>query len=330
MNTKIALTTFCVILSCHSFFAQELENIDLERMEIEGKVTSLKESKHKPLEEGDAWEPNPYRSEIISFNKEGYIDEIERLESGEPAGKMDYTYENNQLTGITGYTPDGSVFGNLIVRNYDKKGNVIESYKEMIVGEEKTIRDRKTWEYDNKGRKIDHTRYREGDPVIIYQYEYDQEGNMTKEIRKLPDGTIDYETVNVYEAGNHIEKNGYFNSQLNDKWIFQYDEEGNRIKEGHAGADGVIYERFVYTYDESGNKIQELRYRGEGDYDNKITFEYDDQGNLIEEVQMIGSEEVIQTISYDYTYDNKGNWVKKIRLLDGDGMQKIERSYEYD
>ena len=89
MNTKIALTTFCVILSFHSIFAQELENIDLERMEIEGKVTSLKESKHKPLEEGDAWEPNPYRSEIISFNKEGYIDELERLEPAMLSGCRD-------------------------------------------------------------------------------------------------------------------------------------------------------------------------------------------------------------------------------------------------
>ncbi len=329
MNNKIALTTFCVILSCHSFFAQELENIDLKRMEIEGKVTSLRESKHKPLEEGDAWESNPYRSEIISFNMKGYIDEIERLESGELAGKMDYTYKKNQLIGITGYTPDGSVFGNLIVQNYDKMGNVIESYREMIDGEEKTIRDRKTWEYDKKGRKIKHTRYREGDPLIIYQYEHDQEGNMTKEIAMLPDGTIDSETVNVYEAGNHIEQNGYFNGKLNYKWLYKYDEKGNRIEFGHTGADGVVYKKTVYTYDENGNKIQELEYR-DGVGGTKTTFEYDDHRNLIREVQLTGSGEVIQTISYDYTYDDTGNWVKKIRLLDGEGMQKIERSYEYD
>ncbi len=194
---------------------------------------------------------------------------------------MDYTYnKNHQLIGVTGYAPDGSVFGKLLVRNYDKKGNVIESYREMIAGGESTIRDRKTMKYDKKGRKIELTQYR----------------------REIPWSFINTSMI----------------------------KEGNRIEESHAGADGVVYERLVQTYDEDGNKIQELIYRGEDGYDNKMTFEYDDHRNLIREVQLIGSGEVIQTISYDYTYDNTGNWVKKVRLLDGDGMQKIERSYEYD
>jgi hypothetical protein len=205
--------------------------------------------------------------------------------------------------------------GVMITQTFDKKGNLLE--KNMPFSGEK-----ETWSYNGEGNKVEYTTYRNGEPRMTHKYEYDDSGYNTREMWVRADGTIDYEFQYVYDdRGNMLEKNGMFNNTLNDRWVFKYDEDGNKIEEGHAGGDAVVYARFVYSFDDNRNVISKEEYGKNGELVRKESFTYDMQGNMTEEMEK--ANQYSRTFKYELQYDQQGNWTSRY-VINEQGITNIK------
>ena len=88
------------------------------------------------------------------------------------------------------------------------------------------------------------------------------------------------------------------------------------------------------AFNEEGNLVEIISYNSDGSIDSKNTYKYDEEGNLnLKEIQYFwGSIEeasYLPNSSYEYEYDNKGNWTSRISLEEGLATGITWREIEY-
>lgn len=162
-----------------------------------------------------------------------------------------------------------------------------------------TLANRTTYLYQNSTLKEYNCYDSQGTPFKTGKYEYNDIG----QVAKLIDNTTD---------GKH-------------NWTkkFQYDNNGNVIEIEQYKNENIIDTKEKYIYDDDGNMIESDFYK----LDKLITktnHKYDEDGNLTELNYGKSS-----TFTYKYSYDFKGNWIKKIVYENNNPRGIISREIEY-
>jgi len=159
---------------------------------------------------------------------------------------------------------------------YDKNGNVTERH---------SISYRKT---DNSIRSKDD-----------YYYEYDDNNNVIKEVKKShdPEGNLQYKNVNEYTYNDKNEKI--------EQVFYSYnaDEELQRKA------------RNTFKYDENGHKIEDVGYFDDGAIKSKIILDPDENGRLRSEEYINYNHDGIKTDHKKYYYNEYG-LEKTVDLMD--------------
>lgn len=144
----------------------------------------------------------------------------------------------------------------------------------------------------------------DADKKIGRKLEYDQSGNVIKEV-----------SYNIH--GNPYRQ-----------FTYEYDEDGNKIKA--YDHESILYHKQVFKYDDQGNEVEQANLDENGNITNKRTSSYDAQGNLIEVNHYHADERLDFRVSYQYEYDEQGNWTKKTKSYSTDTPTIIlERIYQY-
>ena len=218
-------------------------------------------------------------------------------------------------------------------------------------------------EYNKKGIKIIENQYQpNGDLWRKVIYKHDSNGNKIEEFWHKPDGSLQSKFVSKYNKANEIEKNLYNSDEvLVCKWIYKYDDngnqiegnstyylesslgvkttckfddKGNQIKSNWYNKDGsVVAGTMTFEYNANGKLISSNSVNNNGSYLNsETTYKYDDMGNQIEENISSTNASLRHKKIFKYTYDDKGNWVKKIFSDKYETFSKnyiIEREIKY-
>lgn len=196
------------------------------------------------------------------------------------------------------YDSNGS-FANENTYKYDANNRIIES-KGFYYGSLTGIA---LNEYNNKGI-IDKTVYQneDGELLATINYRYDKADKTLHGSLQAEDGkSFDRLTKRVDDAGNIVA-------------IVMYDEWGNEE------------ERMEYTYMING-LISETVYI---EYDDKEVngYSYDENANLKEMIVTYSDgDEVV--ITYEYKFDENGNWIQRLEYFDGVLRMLTEREYKY-
>lgn len=197
---------------------------------------------------------------------------------------------------------------------FNKDGNILYAIESIY---------KKKFVYDSKGYRIEWYKYKSNDHLDCKgTYKYDSKGNMIEKTHCDDDGSlINKETYINDSKGNIIEMNTYYASGGTGKTTYQYDSKGNLIEEVfHSGLKGKI----TYKYDSKGNMIEENI-----SDDMKIVFSYDSNGNMIIK-QIVYGLGAGTYYKYEYEYDSKDNWIKKIeKNKKGEAIRIIERKIVY-
>ena len=174
-------------------------------------------------------------------------------------GDKYYTYEydeNGYRTKAVHYDTDGSEDpSNSYIFENDENGNVIRR-----IG------------FDEKGNPKKY-------PA---EYEYNSEGKETAAIIYNEDGTLWERRERTYDSnGNILEMSTVSSDGTKTVDInYLYDKDGNP-QEVTAYKKGEVSDRYVYEYDENGNRTKEYAYDGYGTQISEETRTYDEAGNLI-------------------------------------------------
>lgn len=190
------------------------------------------------------------------------------------------------------------------------------------------INHRYEYEYDSNGnmtKEIFHSdSYRKWK-----EWEYDDTGNVTKEIDHDFDGSILTQSEYEYDsAGNQTKMSyytGFFSGDSHcDEW--EYDDAGNQMKHIRYDADGSVDWWKEYEYDNVGNQVKYVEYNGDGSVYEWAEWEYDNMDNMIKYMKYKwgGVDEW-----EEYEYDDEKNMTKETKY-NADGSIDCWCEYEYD
>ena len=149
---------------------------------------------------------------------------------------------------------------NYYYKKYDDKGYIIELNKFWSDG---SLKDKTTYEYDNKGNKIVSNMYNANiGHVVVFKstHEYGDNGNEIK--------------LNRYKEGGGLYKNSY-----------KYNNKGNIIEDNSFKADGSLSFKIIYKYDDKGNLTEEYPENGNEEEKTTFKYDYDKSNNWIERIE---------------------------------------------
>jgi hypothetical protein len=130
--------------------------------------------------------------------------------------------------------------------------------------------------------------------------------------------------------------------------IFEFDNEGNKIKENRYDLSGKIENYLNYEYDSLGNVIKSSYFTSSGSLDSYATYKYNLTCDRIESKHYYSDSSIwlwykstykkgglievfspLDSITVKFTYDNQNNYIKYIEY-DKLGEEKEVRTYIYE
>lgn len=241
------------------------------------------------------------------------------------------------------YDDDGNVInaaddnGNALTLEYDEDGKLIKY--ELISDGKTSLKNEYTYNkkertvsckgmnytsvtyYDESWRKTKISSYdKDGDLEMEFAYEYDNRGNMTKlsfcydmeEYTRKGYNTFEYD-----KDGNKIKESTYDeNGEARGYNTYEYYDDGSYIKKAYVTGGELSS---ITKYDKDGNKIKESHYN--------TVLHCEENGKRTKSLFYNADGEIEQYITYEY--DENGNLIKQSRY-DADDKLKESKTYEYD
>lgn len=160
----------------------------------------------------------------------------------------------------------------------------IESLKSI------SIKDPQEFAYDAAGNLLRRTDYSNQSVSRQYEYTYNSDNLVTRQVRQDSQGKRPYTD-------------------------YEYDAQGNLIKESIYDSDGTLQETRTYEYDEHNKCTRMHVFDQNGQEPNQYEemrweTKTDAAGRIMEEM-MVGIEHGGKTEEYSYTYDDAGNMIEK-------------------
>jgi len=161
-------------------------------------------------------------------------------------------------------------------------------------------------------------------PRWIHRYQQHPDSSRTR-IAYDPDGTIRYVHRMVYDSGKLVEQAEYFGEgmpqskgvaqdsgtyqrrELQRRWTFVYNAQGQLTREEEVRADGKEIRTTVHDYDQQGHRVTT------SDGPLVTRFVYDRAGNLVEEIPPFPRTK--KHMSYE-RFDAMGNWTRATLWLE--------------
>ncbi len=204
----------------------------------------------------------------------------------------------------------GFVKTSVNINSYNNDGNLIENYSfyDGKYGEAKPVK--KAYKYNAKGQLTEITDISDniGSYSSNYLFTYDSKGNLAKKESIFKSGPGSYSIYTFDNKGRQIKEQAFDkNGKLTSESTNTYNgKTKTNVYISYSSQDGSIIGTYT-TISEDGVKTT---YISKGKYsDNKATYTYDKFGNMTKSVD-VGKTNTY-TSTYDYEYDNKGNWMKK-------------------
>lgn len=209
---------------------------------------------------------------------------------------------------------------NCRVLNYSKTG--LLKHKYLAFKEDTTTKISYFYNEANKLIKVSETNRKTSDNWE-HHFIYDEKHNL---LRKSSQYDGNYLTIYNYDSlGRIISKKLVNEEMVHGEKLLSYYENTPLVKEVEMKSSQVN-SKFEYEYDNQGRKISEKYKSSFNNNSGTITFSYDRHGNLILRSSK-GS--FSSTEKFEYEYNKKGDWIKKIRYYNGVKMDEIVRVITY-
>lgn len=152
----------------------------------------------------------------------------------------------------------------------------------------------------------------EGNLLYKVAYSYGESGRKTERTILDPKGNARQRRVYTYDDRGNLDEQANYNAEGGLHSKSEYSYEGARLMESSTyNAKGALVDRWVYGYDEKGNRNVETRYFADGSVDTKQVYALDEKGNRLEVSSYNAKDELIQKEKYSYEFTSNGNWAKR-------------------
>ncbi len=265
---------------------------------LNGKVKEVYEKSYQALEDnGVIVKGKSARKSGINLNYVQRFDEdgrlIEYAEYTEGDGNLIYKskLEYNEAGSKIRQSAQSSNVANDTQRRftYNAKNKLIET---DVYDANDALLERFTYTYNAKDQKIVECGFRaDGSLKWQYSYLYNAHGQVIEEVRD--------------------EEDGRFNFTI----IYVYDRKGRLVEEISKDAQHSFDKRLVYSYDNKGRKVLDVQYNGSGELSSQRAYTYNAKGDRLSVSESFSGILQPQVTRFEYEYDRKDNWVKRVEYI---------------
>lgn len=212
--------------------------------------------------------------------------------------------------------------------------------------------------YDEKGNKI---RFRSSssytDVITTNDYVYDSRGNLLKETetQEYQGAVTQIEVCIFFYENNLLEKmdrtttlypSGEPYDELCRVTYYNYDDNGQMIKEDTYYKSGELFQAHVCTYDDKGNLLTEVDTDADGNIVGSTEYEYDSKGNVTKMTWLAFDSVSFNYVNYEYNsngekikasgdlytyeYEYLDGHLMRVKYYDADGNYSSTTAYAYD
>nr|NQU90264.1 hypothetical protein [Bacteroidota bacterium] len=186
--------------------------------------------------------------------------------------------------------------------------------------------------YNTDGNKLETYTYKEGLLFSVVKYEYDENNHKscskdftangelylpvtysTNQKGFITEAIYDRSLQKMFDDKRNpidVEYEKYYQN-LYTKIVYQNSYNGNVQTEAYFKPDGDLSGKYVYGYDFRRVKISAKYYNSERKLSWKKKFTYNSRGD-VEVCKLIISHRLAMTSTFEYEYDDKGNWTKRV------------------
>lgn len=152
--------------------------------------------------------------------------------------------------------------------------------------------------YDDAGKCLVSYYYvNESGKIGKIAYEYDADGNVSRETHYYSDGRVDV-LLHSYDAQGNCVRTEYYGSdgEMNYYETMTYDAQGREIRSDYFNPDGSSWGYATTAYNEQGKQAEYCSYDASGELEWREVYRYDENG---------------KSIGYDH-YDGEGNLIESV------------------
>lgn len=208
------------------------------------------------------------------------------------------------------------------ISDFNKSGEML-LYREIYEGNIPFMK--KEYKYDLDGKLLEELIYDEDNNIIeSVIFKHNIQGQMIEEFRK----DYDIRLLAFYD------ENGYLNKVKEESELQGYGErfylikrENENISEIETTKDNKLINKSFYKYDNLGNVIKVEHYNGKEDLLSTELIEYDFENNMSK--LTVENKRRATVYSYDYNYDDFGNWINFKFYVNGEFNLESNRKIEY-
>ncbi|MFP4637630.1 MAG: hypothetical protein ACLFM6_04230 [Spirochaetaceae bacterium] len=197
-------------------------------------------------------------------------------------------------------------------REYDDRGKLVDW---RTLDETDEVDWRYEYAYDDEGRIVREESYGRDDQlerVLLHEYQNDE---LSEDVMYGPENRILWRKAYDRDEEDRTRSfSMYYSDGTRIKQIRQsYDDRERVVEEVHTDQLGATYERVEYTYGHFSHPLRIETFNAADELKRRTDFELDTRGNVLRKrVSHSGDEEeTTEVTSYDYEYDDFGNWTQK-------------------
>lgn len=295
MNSLKITLKFCVILLATSKNSIAQNSLS-ENENFNGRIMTIVEIYE---EKSKGSEKNPTMKSELVFNPQAQL--IKKI-----SGDFGFIYS---------YDETGKRKGAVVLQTADSIGFI-------------------TYKYNTSGKIIEE----KNSNGLLTTYVYDTLNNTTKTSCFGKGGKLISNTLETFDRNGLIMEKKYyiasgFSERLAEHFKYTHNEEENYIEISQEFCDATFYKtNFKVTQKfgfDGGLWIEEEKYNDAGEFVSKESGAYDQHSNQITFSRYNAFGEVTELNTYEYKYDETGNWIQKNSFRDGQLLIVQKREIVY-
>ena len=181
--------------------------------------------------------------------------------------------------------------------------------------------------YYNPQGQLFETRYNSDKTLYVYN----PEGYLIKDATYSPGGFLKtHYNYQVDTNGKVLKEETYHANQLESTIAYTYNKQGDPVEMRYYDAQGNLLQRVESKFNKQHLAERNRTYDKDNKLVNITNKKYNSQGDCIKlqaENKLPQKQKNVAT--YEYKYDNQGNWIAKTTFINGEPRQIIERTLSY-
>jgi hypothetical protein len=166
-----------------------------------------------------------------------------------------------------------------------------------------------------------------GDTVIVSRYIYNNEG-VCSEIDKYSGDKMVGKLINELQ-GSKVTEVKEFNEEGTIENVYKYEYDGNEISAGKVlNKSGEVESSFNYEFI-NGQISSQIDKNSNGDVWTITKYKRNSNNDIIETIKSYQKDASEYKPTFEYEYDNQGNWVKQTQFYEGEIAGIVVRNITY-